>query len=95
MAKKLGRISLVEEESKTFGELQIALQEKSIRPIINFFRWANSIMLFAIFGFAFLEHFSANANPVITDKVIIAAVGAVAVQSGAILIAAFRGMFAK
>ncbi len=92
------KINLSEEERKSNHALLFELQEKSIRPIINFFTWASAIMLFAIFGFAFIEHFyptTVVSNNVITDKVMIAAVGAVAIQSGAILVAAFRGMFSK
>ncbi len=80
------------------GDLKIDFQERSLRPIIDFFRWTNWVMLAALFGFALLEWQwppLQGAEKVITDKVLMAAVGGVAVQSGAILIAAFKGLFSK
>ena len=96
--QKTLRLRLSEIESQDFDDLKIAFQERSIRPIIKFFLWANSLMLIAIFIFAGIEHFyppTINDFRIVTDKVLIAAVGGTAFQSGAILIAAFRGLFSR
>jgi len=91
------RLNLSEEE-RPFHVLQIEFQERTIRPIVRFFTWTNSILLIAIFVFAMIEHFfpqSNSATNIITDKVIIAAIGGISVQAGAILIAAVKGLFSR
>jgi hypothetical protein len=98
LKQKSLRMKLSEVENSDFSELKIQMQERSLKPIINFFRWTNWCMLAAILCLAFLEWKFPPSSPefkVITDKVMIAAVGAVAVQSGAILIAAFKGLFSN
>jgi hypothetical protein len=44
---------------------------------------------------AAIEHFTPTPNPIITDKVVIAASGGITIQSGAIILAAFRGLFSE
>ena len=92
------RLNLSEVESSTSPHLKIKLQKDSLEPIINYFRYTTWTMLAFVVVMAILEHFSPPASPefrVVTDKVIITAIGSVALQSGAIIIAAFRGLFAK
>jgi uncharacterized membrane protein YjfL (UPF0719 family) len=96
--RKTIRLKLSEVAEQEIVGLKIEFQERSLRPIIDFFRWTNWGMLAALLSFALLEWYwppVGNSSKVVTDKVLIAAVGGIAVQSGAILIAAFRGLFSK
>ena len=101
-AKTTPRISLKEEELRSDQQLSVAIQQlivdqqdRALTPIIQFFVYMNVVLLVSVFVFGMIEHFTPTQAPVITDKVFIASVGAVAIQSGAIIIAAFRGLFSK
>lgn len=69
------------------------LQKKELRLVRNFFIWANIAVAVAVLLMALVEHFSPSTHVVITDKVMIAAIAGVTVQSGAIMLAAFKGLF--
>lgn len=71
------------------------IQKRELRRIVSFFIWANLAVGASILGIAVLEHLLPSATRVITDKVIIAAIAGVTLQSGAIVLAAFKGLFAK
>ena len=92
------RLNLSEVESSTSLHLKIQLQKDSLETIIGYFRYTTWAMLAFVVVMAAVEHIwppvSADFR-IVTDKVMITAVGSVALQSGAIIIAAFRGLFAK
>lgn len=69
------------------------LQKKELRKITTFFITANVIIGLVIAGMGALEHFYPSDHYIITEKVLIAAVGGVTLQSGAIILAAFKGLF--
>jgi hypothetical protein len=70
------------------------LQRKTIMPMVRFFIRANTGILFGIGFFALVEHGRQPvANPIVTEKVLIAMIGGITVQSAAVIIAAFRGLF--
>ena len=71
------------------------IQKRELRRIVSFFIWANLAVGAAIVGLTVLEHLVPSSSRVITDKVIIAAIAGVTVQSGAIVLAAFKGLFGK
>ena len=73
-----------------------ALQRETLRPIVKFFIWANSVTGGGILALAMLEMFLPTTHtPIVTDKVLIALIGGLTVQVGAVIIAAFKGLFAK
>lgn len=73
------------------------LQGKVLSPIVNFFIFLNCFIIALVGGLAIADiTFTAKAIPhqnIINDKVIIAVISATAVQTAAIIIAAFRGLF--
>lgn len=71
------------------------IQKEELRRILTFFMWANAIAGATVTVMWAVEHWAPPAQPVITDKVIIAALAGITVQSGAIILAAFRGLFAE
>lgn len=71
------------------------LQKRELRKITNFFIIANSVMAGGVLLLALIDHFNPLGRPVITERVIIAAIAGTALQSGAIILAAFRGLFSK
>ena len=72
-------------------------QREMLRPIIRFFIFANCIVLVAIgclAGYeAWLAQFQPDSQRVVTDRVLVAATASLAVQTGSIIIAAFKGLF--
>ena len=72
------------------------LQGQVLPPIVTFFIGANSTVGIAVFGLAIIEMFLPSTHtPIVTDKVVIALIGGLTVQVGAVIIAAFKGLFAK
>jgi hypothetical protein len=70
-------------------------KKKELRKITTFFVTANIVIAVLILVFGLVEHFfPGGKSPVITDKVFIAAIGGVTLQAGAIILAAFKGLFA-
>jgi hypothetical protein len=57
--------------------------------------WANAVAGLVITVMWTIEYFHPPAQPTITDKVIIAALAGITVQSGAIILAAFKGLFTE
>lgn len=70
------------------------IQKRAIRKIIKFYIGVHYICLLTIIGFYLLERLAFTPiSYVITDKVMLAFVGALAVQSAGIIVAAFSGLF--
>jgi hypothetical protein len=69
------------------------LQKRELGKISNFFIGANLAIALVIVALALIEHFHPTPTKVITDKVIIAAIGGITIQAGAIILAAFKGLF--
>lgn len=93
LAQRIRLSSLSKKESGVSEKER--LQGDALRPIIGFFIWANLIVLATVFGMALIEHFFPVASKalIITDKVIIAAIAGITIQTAAIIIAAFKGLF--
>lgn len=71
------------------------IQKRELRRILTFFMWANAAAGAAVILLALIEHKSFTLRPIITDKVVIAALAGITLQSGAIIIAAFKGLFSE
>lgn len=71
------------------------IQKEQLRRILTFFMWANAVAGFIITVMWTVEYFYPPAHATITDKVIIAALAGITVQSGAIILAAFKGLFTE
>lgn len=72
------------------------IQKRELRKITTFFIAANIVIALIILLFGLLEHFQDLFRPkIITEKVIIAAIGGVTLQAGAIILAAFKGLFSE
>jgi hypothetical protein len=71
------------------------IQKEQLRRILTFFMWANAVAGFVITAMWAIEKFYPPAQPTITDNVIIAALAGITVQSGAIILAAFKGLFTE
>jgi hypothetical protein len=71
------------------------IQKEELRRILTFFMWANAAAGILVTGMWIVEHIAPLAQPTITEKVIIAALAGITVQSGAIILAAFKGLFKK
>jgi len=70
------------------------LQHKVLWPVVKFFIYANTATGIAVFALAGLETLLPPTHvPIVTEKVIIALIGGLTVQVGAVIIAAFRGLF--
>jgi hypothetical protein len=70
------------------------LQKHQLRRIVTFFIIANSSLGVFVALFALLELlFPGERQPVISERVLIASIGGLTLQSGAIIIAAFKGLF--
>ncbi|MHC2278881.1 hypothetical protein ACVME8_005492 [Bradyrhizobium diazoefficiens] len=71
------------------------IQKEQLRRILTFFMWANAVAGVVITTMWAIEYFDPPPQPTITDKVIIAALAGITVQSGAIILSAFKGLFKK
>jgi hypothetical protein len=71
------------------------IQREQLRRILTFFMWANAVAGFVVTVMWAIEKFYPPVQPTITDKVIIAALAGITVQSGAIILAAFKGLFTE
>jgi hypothetical protein len=71
------------------------IQKKELRRILTFFMATNIAAGALISGMALIEHFTATLHPIITDKVVIAALAGITLQSGAIILTAFKGLFSE
>jgi len=71
------------------------IQKRELKRILTFLMWANTAAGALVAVMALIEHYSSTPHPIITDKVVIAALAGITVQSGAIIIAAFRGLFSE
>jgi hypothetical protein len=71
------------------------IQKEELRRILTFFMWANAAAGLIVTIMWGIEHIALPAQPTITDKVIIAALAGITVQSGAIILAAFKGLFTE
>ena len=71
------------------------IQKKELRRILTFFIVTNVAAAVLISGMALIEHFTATLHPIITDKVVIAALAGITLQSGAIILTAFKGLFSE
>ena len=69
------------------------IQKEQLRRILTFFMWANAIAGMVITAMWAIEYLDPPLQPTITDKVIIAALAGITVQSGAIILSAFKGLF--
>ena len=70
------------------------LQKRELRKITTFFIGANIVIGLLIAALGVIERLVHADTYVITEKVLIAAIGGVTLQSGAIVLAAFKGLFA-
>lgn len=72
-------------------------QKRLLTPIINFFITTNIVILVVIGLCIFVEFIFLNKNPgyqrIVNEKVLMVAISAIAVQTAAIIIAAFKGLF--
>lgn len=71
------------------------IQKEELRRILTFFMWANAIAGFVVTVMWGIEYATQPSHPTITDKVIIAALAGITVQSGTIILAAFKGLFTE
>jgi hypothetical protein len=71
------------------------IQKRELRRILSFFIAANVSAGVLISIMALIEHFTTTPHPIITDKVVIAALAGITLQSGAIILAAFKGLFSE
>ena len=71
------------------------IQKEELRRILTFFMWANAVAGLVVSVMWAIEHLAPPAQSTITDKVIIAALAGITVQSGAIILAAFKGLFTE
>jgi hypothetical protein len=71
------------------------IQREQLRRILTFFMWANAVAGFVVSAMWTIEYLDPPAHPIITDRVIIAALAGITVQSGAIILAAFKGLFTE
>jgi hypothetical protein len=72
------------------------LQNQTLVPIVRFFIIANSVIGIGVFALALIETCLPEVRVgIITDKVIVALIGGLTVQVGAVIIAAFKGLFAR
>jgi hypothetical protein len=71
------------------------IQKKELRRILTFFMATNIAACVLISIMALIEHFTATLHPIITDKVVIAALAGITLQSGAIILTAFKGLFSE
>ena len=69
------------------------IQRIELGKISSFFVYANVAVAAAVVVLALIEHFDPRPIHVVTEKVLIAAIAGVTVQAGAIVLAAFRGLF--
>lgn len=76
------------------GLTDAELKHGTLPKIVSFFRWVNISVLVMIACMFILEYFlPADAPRAIDSKVIIAVVGGITIQTGAIIVAAFKGLF--
>jgi hypothetical protein len=71
------------------------IQKEELRRILTFFMWANAVAGLVVTVMWAIEYFAPPAHSTITDKVIIAVLAGITVQSGAIILAAFKGLFTE
>jgi hypothetical protein len=71
------------------------IQKEELRRILTFFMWANAVAGLLVSIMWAIEHIAPPGQPTITDKVIIAALAGITIQSGAIILAAFKGLFTE
>jgi hypothetical protein len=71
------------------------IQREQLRRILTFFMWANAVAGLVVTGMWTIEYLHPPVHPTITDKVIIAVLAGITVQSGAIILAAFKGLFTE
>jgi hypothetical protein len=69
------------------------IQKQELRRIVTFFIVSNAVAGAGILGLAFLENRAPSAAPIVTDKVLMTLIGGITIQSGAIILAAFKGLF--
>ena len=92
MAEKLSALEkdIVLKEHRKRGRFQ----RQQLRRMVRFFLVGNISIGIFIAAFALLEHFLPLGRPnIITDKVLISAIGGITLQTGAIIVAAFKGLF--
>lgn len=86
-------------EEKGLGnisEQRFNFQKKSLNRIRKLFQWFNIALFSFVAFFAIIEKIfppAAGAN-IITDKVIIGIIAGITAQIGAVVLAAYKGMFA-
>lgn len=72
-------------------------QKEMLGPFVKFFIRVNMIVLLTVGIIAVCETIMVwhqlNVQRIVTDKVLIAAIGSIAIQTAAIIIAAFKGLF--
>jgi len=72
------------------------IQEREFSKVVNYFVAANAVIALTIVLFGIVEHFLPSHAPrIITDSVIIAAIGGATLQAGAVIAAAFKGLFSN
>lgn len=89
-------LSKAEKGLGDISEQRFNFQKKSLNRIRKLFQWFNVAILSFVAVFALIEKIippNADAN-IITDKVIIAIIAGMTAQIGAVVLAAYKGMFA-
>jgi hypothetical protein len=71
------------------------IQKRELRRILTFFIAANICTGVLVTIMALIEHFTPTTHPIITDKVVIAALAGITLQAGGIILAAFKGLFSE
>jgi hypothetical protein len=70
------------------------LQAQTLSPVVTFFIRANTAVGIGVFLLAGIELLLPPSHtPIVTEKVIITLIGGLTVQVGAVIIAAFKGLF--
>lgn len=70
-----------------------SIQKRELRRIVTFFIASNAVAGGGILALAFFEYCKPSAAPIVTDKVLMTLIGGITIQSGAIILAAFKGLF--
>jgi hypothetical protein len=91
-----GRKLMGELDKSRYQHHRRKMQERQLSGVVNYFVAANAVVALTIILFGIVEHFSPTDTPrIITEKVIIAAIGGATLQAGAIIATAFKGLFSN
>lgn len=87
-----------EEKGLEVSEKRFEFQKKSLNRIRKLFKWFNIALLGFVFIFALIEKIyppATDSGYIITDKVIIGIIAGLTAQIGAIVLAAYKGLFSS